>query len=185
MKKELDEALVKDFPLTFARDAHGREPWSMFGFECSDGWEPSIRKTAEKLEPLIVAAKEKDPEGYEAGYYRTSQLKEKFGTGRWYLSGGSDEMHDLVSAWESETQTICETCGSIGELHGGGWLYTACPSHVRCDCRHSKIDHEQERFCNGKDWSRKKCECTRYRQADLDNLEYLEAESIKKETNNG
>jgi len=135
MKKELDEALVRDFPLTFARDAHGREPWSMFGFECGDGWEPSIRKTAEKLELLFREAIKKDPKGYEAGFYRTSQLKEKFATGRWYLSGGTDEMHDLVSAWESETYKLCETCGKPGEIRGRGWVYNACFEHTKIeDC---------------------------------------------------
>lgn len=137
MKHELDEALVKDFPLTFARDAYGREPWSMFGFECGDGWEPSIRKTAEKLEPLIKVAKDKDPEGYESGYYRTSQLKEKFGTGRWYLSGGTDEMQDLVEDWEAQTDTICETCGKPGEITGHGWYYTACWDHTKIEDRDS------------------------------------------------
>ncbi len=135
MKKELDEALVKDFPLTFSRDAHGREPWSMFGFECGDGWEPSIRKAAEKLEVLFQAAVKKDPEGYEAGYYRTSQLKEKFGSGRWYLSGGTDEMHDIVEAWEEETYTICEKCGKPGEIRGKGWLYNACFDHTKLEDR--------------------------------------------------
>ena len=137
MRNELDEALAKDFPLTFARDENGREPWSMFGFECGDGWEPSIRKTAEKLEPLIKIAKETDPEGYEAGYYRTSQLKEKFGTGRWYLSGGTDEMQDLVEAWEEETVTICEACGKPGKIRGDGWWYTACLDHTKIDDRDS------------------------------------------------
>jgi hypothetical protein len=131
MRKELDEALVRDFPLCFARDADGREPWSMFGFECNDGWEPSIRKAAEKLEPLLREAKENDPEGYKFSYYRTSQLKEKYGTGRWYLSGGTDKMHDIVKNWESETETICEICGKPGELRGGGWLYTACKEHTK------------------------------------------------------
>jgi hypothetical protein len=131
MKEELDEALVRDFPLCFARDPNGREPWSMFGFECGDGWEPSIRKTAEKLEPLLAAAKAKDPEGYSYGYYRTSQLKEKYGTGRWYLSGATDEAFDLVEKWEVETETICEQCGKSGELRGDGWLYTACSSHTK------------------------------------------------------
>jgi len=137
MKKELDEALVRDFPLTFARDAHGREPWSMFGFECGDGWEPSIRKAAEKLEVLFQVAIKKDPEGYEAGYYRTSQLKEKYGSGRWYLSGGTDEMHDIVEAWEEETYTICETCGKPGEIRGKGWLYCACFDHAKLEDRDS------------------------------------------------
>ena len=131
MRKELDEALVNDFPLTFARNANGREPWSMFGFECGDGWEPSIRKTAEKLEPLIKAVKEKDPEAYDAGYYRTAQLKEKYGTGRWYLSGGTDEMQNLVEAWETETENICEQCGAPGKLRGQMWYYTACFEHTR------------------------------------------------------
>lgn len=137
MKKELAEALCKDFPLCFASDPHGREPWSMFGFECGDGWEPSIRRTAEKLEPLLRVAKEKDPEGYAAGYYRTAQLKEKFGTGRWYLSGGTDEMHDLVEAWEVETDVICETCGAPGELRGRMWVYTACWDHTKVEDRDS------------------------------------------------
>lgn len=131
MREELDKALVTDFPLIFSREERGREPWSMFGFECGDGWEPSIRRTAAKLEPLIRIAKETDPEGYEAGYYRTSQLKEKYGTGRWYLSGGTDEMHDLVEAWEAETENICETCGAPGVLRGQMWYYTACLEHTR------------------------------------------------------
>jgi len=134
MRKELDEALVKDFPLTFQRDANGREPWSMFGFEVGDGWEPSIRKTAEKLEPLVKAAIEKDPEGYEGGYYRTTQLKEKYGTGRWYVSG-TDEMYALVEAWESETENICEECGQPGKLRGKMWYYTRCYKHTKPEDR--------------------------------------------------
>lgn len=131
MKQELYKALVRDFPFTFLRDPSGREPWSMFGIETGDGWEPSIRKAAEKLEPLFIIAKETDPKGYEAGYYRTVQLKEKFGTGRWYLSGGTDEMQDIVSNWENETEHICETCGKLGSLRGRGWYYTACIDHTK------------------------------------------------------
>lgn len=154
MKKELDEALCKDFPLCFAIDQHGREPWSMFGFECGDGWEPSIRMAAEALEPLIRKAKEDDPEGYVAGYYRTAQLKEKFGTGRWYLSGGTDAMHDIVEKWEEATVNICETCGKPGELRGHGWLYTACWEHTKIGDRDSleiveKASIDKEKQQNG------------------------------------
>jgi hypothetical protein len=132
MKKELDEALVRDFPLCFSdRHAGMRTTLMCWGFECGDGWEPSIRKTAAKLESLIKAAIEKDPEGYEVGYYRTSQIKEKFGRGCWYLSGSTDEMYDLVRAWEKETATVCEQCGQPGELRGRDWLYTACVEHAK------------------------------------------------------
>lgn len=147
MKQELDEALVRDFPLSFARNPTGKEPWSMFGFECGDGWEPSIRKTAEKLEPLIQAEIEKDPKAYEYGYFRTSQLKEKFGTGRWYLSGGSEEMSKLVEAWEEETASICERCGKPGELRGQGWLYTACLEHTKAYDR-DNLEVVEEAYIN-------------------------------------
>jgi len=137
MKNELNEALVRDFPLTFYRDPQGCEPWSMFGFEVGEGWEPSIRKTAEKLELLIASAAKKNPEAYKFGYFRTSQLKEKFGTGRWYLSAGTDEMHDLVQAWEAETENICEQCGNGGKIRGRGWYYTSCFKHSKEEDRDS------------------------------------------------
>ena len=150
MKKELDEALVRDFPLCFASDPQGREPWSMFGFECSDGWEPSIRKAAEKLEVLIRAANENDPHTDNFVYCKTIQLKEKFGTGRWYLSGGTDEMDNIVAEWEDATHTICETCGQPGKLRGHGWYYTACWDHTKLEDRDSleiveKASEEKER----------------------------------------
>ncbi|MGH7974783.1 MAG: hypothetical protein ACREBR_04610 [bacterium] len=127
--KKLEQQLVKDFPLTFYRDPNGREPWSMFGIETRNGWHDSIRKTAERLEPLLKVAKETDPEGYKAGFYRTAQLKEKMGTGRWYLSGGTDEMQEIVSEWEHATFEICETCGKPG-ITKGSWMYTVCLEHT-------------------------------------------------------
>lgn len=126
MKDKLEKQLVKDFPHVFHRDSNGMEPWSMFGIEFSDGWEPSLRRAAEKLEPLFIKAIEKDPEGYKFGYYRTSQLKEKYGTGRWYLSGGTDEMYAITNAWEKTTHKICEQCGKPGKIRGQGWYYTSC-----------------------------------------------------------
>ena len=53
MKKELDEQLVKDFPLLYG-DRHGdmQSTCMVWGFP-GDGWEPLIRRLSEKLEPLI------------------------------------------------------------------------------------------------------------------------------------
>jgi hypothetical protein len=130
MNTELANKLFKDFPLTFFRELGSREPFGLFSFEVNDGWEPSIRKTAELLEPLFQAAKESDPEGYVDGFYRTTQLKEKFGTGRWYISG-TDKMHEIVTEWEQSTEFICETCGKPGILRGHSWLYTACGDHAK------------------------------------------------------
>lgn len=135
MDRALEEKLVKDFPLTFFRDSNGREPWSMFGIETGNGWEPIIRKGAEKLEPLLVAAKAAHPKDYEYGYLRTTQLKEKYGTMRWYTSGVTDEMQKIISQVEKQSRTTCEQCGKKGKLRGRGWLYTACYEHAKPEDR--------------------------------------------------
>ncbi len=90
-----------------------------WGFETGPGWMGIIYEAALKLEPLIVAAKAKDPEAWEYGYFRASQIKEKYGTLRFYLSGGTEEMYEIA-------EETCESCGKAGKLRGDGWYSTRC-----------------------------------------------------------
>jgi hypothetical protein len=57
------------------------------------------------------------------------QVKEKFGTLRFYYSGGDDYISGLVSMAESMSGITCETCGKPGTSTGGSWVKTACPEH--------------------------------------------------------
>ena len=57
------------------------------------------------------------------------QVKEKFGTLRFYYSGGDDYISGLVSMAESISGITCETCGKPGTSTGGGWIKTACVEH--------------------------------------------------------
>ena len=54
------------------------------------------------------------------------QVKEKFGTLRFYYSGGDDRIDGMVSLAESLTGVTCESCGNVGERRGGGWVHTYC-----------------------------------------------------------
>ena len=54
------------------------------------------------------------------------QVKEKFGTLRFYYSGGDDYIDGMVSLAESLTGVTCESCGNVGERRGGGWVHTYC-----------------------------------------------------------
>lgn len=123
MKKELDEALCRDFPNLF-RNRHAKPVKTAFcwGFECGDGWEPLIRELAGKLEPLIAAIPEKQRKKYAA-----SQVKEKFGGLRFYLTMGTDEMFALTQEAEERSYKICEPCGAPGCVRQGSWI------RVRCD----------------------------------------------------
>ena len=57
------------------------------------------------------------------------QVKEKFGTLRFYYSGGDDEISGMVRMAESMSGVTCETCGNPGQQRGGGWIHTLCDHH--------------------------------------------------------
>jgi hypothetical protein len=115
MNEELELELKKKYPKTLALlNSEGREPICMFGIECGDGWYKIIDEACAKLEALedeeVVAA----------------QIKEKFGSMRFYVNGGSDEAFAIVREAEDASERTCETCGEPGQGRGTGWYYTAC-----------------------------------------------------------
>ena len=122
-----DQLLCEVAPHLFAdRHAPMQTTCMCWGFEIGPGWMGIIYEAALKLEPLIVAAIVKNPEGWEYGYYRASQIKEKYGTLRFYLSGGTDEMYAITDEAEKKSTKTCENCGKPGKLRGKGWYYTRC-----------------------------------------------------------
>ena len=57
-----------------------------------------------------------------------SQVKEKFGTMRFYYHGGDEFTEGVVSMLEAVSGITCEQCGNPGTLGGTGWLTTLCAS---------------------------------------------------------
>ncbi len=131
MSPELDKKLVEDFPNVFRnRHASMRETAMCWGFECRDGWEPLIRRACEKLEPLIDAYI-RSANSRDNNFPCASQIKEKYGTLRFYMSSETDEMALICSKAELESEKTCEKCGAKGKIRGRGWYYTACEEHTR------------------------------------------------------
>lgn len=132
MNALMDAYLVKKCPNLFDdRNKSMKETCMCWGFACGDGWYELLKEACFALEPLVTAMKVKDPAGWACGYYRASQIKEKFGTLRFYLSGGTDEMYAIANKAEEQSATTCERCGKKGKLRGRGWLYTACTRHTK------------------------------------------------------
>lgn len=61
------------------------------------------------------------------------QVKEKFGTLRFYYRGGDDVIDGMVRMAEAMTAITCEVCGSPGSQRGGGWIKTLCDQHADRD----------------------------------------------------
>ena len=141
LSKELDEALVRDFPNAF-RDRHASimETPMGFGFECGDGWEPLVREIAVELEAFILSLP------FEQRHaVRAAQVKEKFGGLRFYVDADYiTAEHEFIQidlpptvvaainhAEERSLQT-CEVCGRPGRAATFcGWVRTRCNEHCR------------------------------------------------------
>jgi hypothetical protein len=58
------------------------------------------------------------------------QVKEKFGTLRFYYGGGDDVVRGIERMAESMSAVTCETCGAPGVTRSGGWIQTLCDTHA-------------------------------------------------------
>ena len=58
------------------------------------------------------------------------QVKEKFGSLRFYINGGTEEHYNYIRFAEDLSARTCETCGAPGKMRGQGWYYTACDEHT-------------------------------------------------------
>ena len=55
------------------------------------------------------------------------QVKEKFGSLRFYFSGGDRLIEGMVWLAEHQSYSICEYCGTTKNVgHTKGWIYTCC-----------------------------------------------------------
>jgi hypothetical protein len=59
-----------------------------------------------------------------------TQIKEKFGTLRFYYNGGDEYISGLVAMADSMSGRICEDCGKPGKRTSGGWIRTLCDEHA-------------------------------------------------------
>lgn len=83
-----------------------------WGFSCGDGWYDLIYELSKKLEAK--------------GNVEATQVKEKYGTLRFYYSGGDEETDSLIKEAEEKSAVTCESCGKPGSLTGKGWVTTLC-----------------------------------------------------------
>lgn len=127
MSPELDKALCEKYPEIFAnRHKDMRETAMCWGFECGDGWYDLIDNLCSQIQHHLKYNAEP-----ETPQFVCDQVKEKFGTLRFYGFGGDDKIHNFIWFAENFSGKICETCGKPGKIRGNHSIYTACDDHVK------------------------------------------------------
>lgn len=137
MKQENDEYLCKTFPKMFVdRHAPMSETAMCWGFECNDGWFNIINHLCQNIQHYLNW-KNKDTE--VVPQVTVDQVKEKFGTLRFYYSGGDDTIDGMVQMAESISGTTCEMCGDVGKSTSDGWIKVLCETHIEERNRRNQV----------------------------------------------
>jgi len=128
MSPDKDKALCENYPEIFMnRHGNPQNTAMCWGFECGDGWYDLIDRLCANIQNYI---KNKNNNNKEVVPQVVAlQVKEKFGTLRFYVSGGDDFTDGMIWMAESMSGKICEVCGNSGTTGGTGWISTKCEKH--------------------------------------------------------
>lgn len=116
--EKFSKRMEERFPLMFANN-YG-------GFACGKGWWPLLEQLCSTIQSHID---HKSKHGTDCSQVVIEQIKEKFGSLRFYYQGGDDYISGAVSLAENLTDKLCEECGGLGQRRGGGWVRTLCDAH--------------------------------------------------------
>jgi hypothetical protein len=119
MKLELQQQIWDGAPTLFEKKTY---------MDCGDGWFDLLRDLTKKLEQYAKAYYEKYGREQSCLMYPI-QIKEKYGTLRFYMSCETDETYAMIEQTEHVSAITCERCGKPGKLRcENGWY------EVRCGC---------------------------------------------------
>ena len=127
MNEKFVELLCQRYPkMMVNREKSMMETCMCWGFECGDGWFNILDQLMGSIQHHIDWKNKKEE---VVAQVTLNQVKEKFGTLRFYYSGGDDYIDGLVTMAESMSGVTCEECGLPGTQTQGGWIKTACAAH--------------------------------------------------------
>ena len=143
MKAELQQTLTEKYPKIFqVNESRRLEPYAMFGIECGGGWYDILNALCFQIQQHIDWNNRQRERLLESNPYNAripdevsqvviTQVKEKYGSLRFYYDGGDDRIHGMVCMAETMSAVICEVCGDRGRMRGRSWFYTACDRHTQ------------------------------------------------------
>ncbi|MDI9849525.1 hypothetical protein QM467_15825 [Rhodoblastus sp. 17X3] len=139
MSPELERQLVDKYPTLFVD--YGADPSQSamaFGFDCGDGWFDLLDTLCSQLVAL-----DHTESGGEVQRLRARQVKQKFGTLRFYADPASDEARAMIGFAGALSAKICERCGNKGRLRPARWVKTLCdPCAEKRDCMDEPRDRD-------------------------------------------
>ena len=123
-----DLDIIKEFPMVYGSPPYSpKESLLCFGFECGTGWYDILYKLSKDINEIVTRDNLTD--------FRVVQVKEKFGTLRYYTNHSTDDIYKLIREAENKSEITCEKCGASATLSvTKGWYEVLCE-----DCKNNKL----------------------------------------------
>lgn len=124
MNKANTKKLYEAFPALYGdHDKPMNQTCMCWGFECGDGWFDLIFNLSKAIEDEA----EKSGTTRSSNLWpRAEQVKEKYGTLRFYVTNDSEPIYNLIVQAEAKSAHTCEDCGLPGTTREGSWIHTTC-----------------------------------------------------------
>lgn len=145
MTPEKDLQLCEKYPKIFEyrNSADKRYPIS-WGISCADGWFNIIDEACRLIQNRCDLIKDRENKDIQVS---AVQIKEKFGSLRFYVIGGDEYTDGVISMAEGLSAKVCEDCGDSAELYTGGWWMTQCEKcrrkYIEKNSNNKTIDDEK------------------------------------------
>ena len=140
MHPDLAKLLYTRYPEIFAdRDAPLTDSLMGFGFCCGDGWFFILDNLCRCIRNHVEWRRRTDPDFS----VRAVQVKEKFGTLRFYITGGDDEIRGMIRMAECMSRNTCEITGDIGSSTIPPMWATRSP-----ECQEKPTEDQMNRVLN-------------------------------------
>lgn len=118
MNPENTQKLIDIYPPLF-QGIDPRMPFALFSFECDDGWFDLLKECIEGIKEICERDKLTN---------QVHQIKEKYGTLRFYLDWYNDGIDKIIRIAEERSAVTCESCGKPATVR------KVSPWYVRCCC---------------------------------------------------
>ena len=127
---EENKKLCGRYPFLIPRDGWTGKPLEDYGYEYTYlddipiGWKKAFGvQLCEEIRDLLIEANYLDK-------YQVVQVKEKYGTLRWYDNGAPesiyDRLQDIIGKYEDISARTCIRCGKPGTMRTIGWVSPWC-----------------------------------------------------------
>lgn len=93
-----------------------------FDFSTGPGWDSILDELCQKLQEIS------DTHGEQI---TVNQVKEKFGSLRFYVNNSISAQDKLIDAAETACDQTCEVCGEPGSARNTSWIKTLCDQHAK------------------------------------------------------